>query len=175
MPLQPKRKITIWLISFAFEGIGYRQVADEHAGEAGLVEHRNSEPRIHYGSGYGINFQTRGYTVLVLLCWGIPKHIRTSVCLQLRPLVSDHQDYLPSLPAPRGIGFKTRQTFREDVPHDVSVNLIEAMAQPVAQPLDRPPRLLRQHFVGSVSQSECRLADAFQAAFNRIVSKVVVL
>jgi hypothetical protein len=48
------------------------------------------------------------------------------------------------------------------------------MAQPVAQPPDRPPRLFRKQFLSSVSQAECRLADAFQAAFDRIVSKVVV-
>jgi hypothetical protein len=34
--------------------------------------------------------------------------------------------------------------------------------------------LFRQQFAGSVSQAECGVADAFQAAFDRIVSKAVI-
>lgn len=46
------------------------RLAYGHAGDAEPVGKGISELRIHYGPGYRVYFQTRGDTVVILLCGG---------------------------------------------------------------------------------------------------------
>jgi putative addiction module killer protein len=46
------------------------RLAFGHAGDVEPVGEGVSERRIHYGPGYRVYFQTRGSTVIVLLCGG---------------------------------------------------------------------------------------------------------
>jgi putative addiction module killer protein len=49
------------------------RLAYGHAGDVQPVGQGISELRIHYGPGYRIYFQTKGETVIVLLCGGSKK------------------------------------------------------------------------------------------------------
>ena len=49
------------------------RLAFGHAGDVTPVGHGISELRLHYGAGYRIYFQTRGHTIIVLLCGGIKR------------------------------------------------------------------------------------------------------
>jgi putative addiction module killer protein len=49
---------------------GLDRLAYGHAGDVEPVGEGVSELRIHYGPGYRVYFQTRGNTVIVLLCGG---------------------------------------------------------------------------------------------------------
>lgn len=46
------------------------RLAQGHAGDVKPVGEGVSELRIHYGPGYRVYFQTRGSTIVVLLCAG---------------------------------------------------------------------------------------------------------
>lgn len=46
------------------------RLAYGNIGDVAPVGHGISELRIHYGPGYRIYFQTRGQTIIVLLCGG---------------------------------------------------------------------------------------------------------
>jgi putative addiction module killer protein len=46
------------------------RLAYGHAGDVESIGNGVSELRIHYGPGYRIYIQKRGYTIIVLLCGG---------------------------------------------------------------------------------------------------------
>jgi hypothetical protein len=48
------------------------------------------------------------------------------------------------------------------------------MAQPVAHPANRFPRLRRQQNRGAITQPECRLANALRALFHGVVPQAIL-